>query len=81
MKSILVILLLFLSNLNYISNNPSEGNTTSAEDEEIAFDDGNEGAFTQEWVQKMRDYESTYVYMIPVAYKSSMPNNISYSPL
>ena len=53
MKSILVILLLFLSNLNYISNNPSEGNTTSTEDEEIAFDDGNEGTFTQQWVQNI----------------------------
>lgn len=71
MKSTLVILLLFLSNLYLISSNLTETNATTSEDEEIAFDDGNEGSFTQEWVQKMRDYESTYVYMIPVAYKSS----------
>ena len=53
------------------SNDTKEEEVTLNQSEEIPMDDHLDSKFTNEWVQKMSDYESTYVYMIPVPYKSS----------
>ena len=66
--------LLILLNLYYILSAIQNNSTNSTDDDDAEPDfeeDLSEGAFTKEWRQKMSDYESTYVYMIPVPYKSS----------
>ena len=65
--------LLILLNLYYILSAIQNNSTNSTDDDDAEPDFGedlSEGAFTKEWRQKMSDYESTYVYMIPVPYKS-----------
>ena len=61
----------FVLSINDTSNDTKDDEVTLNQSEEIPNDDQLDSRFTNEWVQKMSDYESTYVYMIPVAYKSS----------
>ena len=61
----------FVFSINDTSNDTKEEEVTLNQSEEIPMDDHLDSKFTNEWVQKMSDYESTYVYMIPVPYKSS----------
>ena len=76
MKSLIHLLLacLLISLINCAIKAENETDNELFEDEvEIAprMDDAPDEDFTTEWRQKMRDYESTYVYMVPVAYKST----------
>lgn len=76
MKEILILLLVGIIKSAITQNETSQNNSESTEvpTNDTNNDDyymKNEDPFTAEWRSKMYDYESTYVYMIPVAYKSS----------
>ena len=66
-----LLFLLFIFNYYFVLSAIKDNSTNNTVDEaEPDIEDYSEGVFTKEWTQKMRDYESTYVYMIPVPYKS-----------
>ena len=73
MHKSLVTLLIFLSPLITSSSDPIQNDDSihhepSEETEEHIVT--SEDAFTNEWRTKMKDFESTYVYIIPIPYKA-----------
>jgi hypothetical protein len=68
MNKFLFTVLFFLSPLLTTSNR-TYTDDDFADSEDTSFV-SSEDAFTREWRDRMKDFESTYVYIIPIPYKS-----------